>query len=66
MLVHISFPAHAATGAGLVFLSGQVPVDRDGKIVDGGIKEHTVSSITDHILESNLRMLLGAMSCKPE
>ena len=28
---------------GLIFLSGQVPVDKSGKIVDGGIQEHTVS-----------------------
>jgi len=34
--------AHATKVPGLVFLSGQVPVDKSGKIVDGGIREHTV------------------------
>jgi hypothetical protein len=28
---------------GLIFLSGQTPVGKDGKVVDGGIAEHTVS-----------------------
>jgi len=34
--------AHAVKVPGLVFLSGQVPVDKSGKIVSGGIREHTV------------------------
>ena len=34
--------AHATKVPGLIFLSGQVPVDKSGKIVDGGIQEHTV------------------------
>ena len=27
---------------GLIFLSGQTPTDKTGKVVEGGIKEHTV------------------------
>lgn len=34
--------AHATKIPGLIFLSGQTPV-ADGKVVPGGIKEHTVS-----------------------
>ena len=34
--------AHATKVPGLIFLSGQVPADKSGKIVDGGIREHTV------------------------
>lgn len=30
--------SHATKVPGLVFLSGQTPVDKDGKIVEGGIK----------------------------
>lgn len=35
-------PAHATKVPGLIFLSGQTPVGSDGKVVEGGIKEHTV------------------------
>ena len=35
--------AHAAKVPGLIFLSGQTPVDINGKLVPGGIEEHTVS-----------------------
>lgn len=35
--------AHTAKVPGLVFCSGQTPVDSDGKLVPGGVQEHTVS-----------------------
>ena len=38
------FPAHATKVAGLIFLSGQTPVDVHGVVVPGGIKEHTVGN----------------------
>ena len=37
-----TYLAHATKVPGLIFLSGQVPADKTGKIVEGGIKEHTV------------------------
>lgn len=37
--------AHATKVPGLIFLSGQVPVDKDGKLVEGGIEEYTVGII---------------------
>jgi len=37
--------AHATKVPGLIFLSGQVPSDKSGKIVDGGIQEHTVRGL---------------------
>ncbi|KAJ3883379.1 Endoribonuclease L-PSP [Lentinula edodes] len=37
--------SHATKVPGLIFLSGQTPVDKNGKLVEGGIKEHTVSAI---------------------
>lgn len=37
-----AFAAHATKVPGLIFLSGQTPVGKDGKLVEGGIKEHTV------------------------
>lgn len=40
-----SIPAHATKVPGLVFLSGQTPVDQSGVVVEGGIKEHTVGCI---------------------
>ncbi|KAI0788460.1 Endoribonuclease L-PSP/chorismate mutase-like protein [Abortiporus biennis] len=33
--------SHATKVPGLIFLSGQTPVGSDGKVVAGGIKEHT-------------------------
>ncbi|KAI0076066.1 Endoribonuclease L-PSP [Panus rudis PR-1116 ss-1] len=33
--------SHATKVPGLIFLSGQTPVDGTGKVVEGGIKEHT-------------------------
>ncbi|KAF5313040.1 hypothetical protein D9619_003554 [Psilocybe cf. subviscida] len=38
--------SHAVKVPGLIFLSGQVPADKDGNIVPGGIKEHTVCTST--------------------
>ncbi|KAH8835314.1 Endoribonuclease L-PSP [Flagelloscypha sp. PMI_526] len=42
-------------GAGLIFLSGQVPVDKDGNLVPGGIKEHTAQCINNltNVLEAS-------------
>ncbi|KDQ63588.1 hypothetical protein JAAARDRAFT_29607 [Jaapia argillacea MUCL 33604] len=37
--------SHAAKVPGLIFLSGQTPVGKDGKVVPGGIKEHTAQCI---------------------
>ncbi|KAF9512886.1 hypothetical protein BS47DRAFT_1372666 [Hydnum rufescens UP504] len=37
--------SHAVKVPGLVFLSGQIPVGKDGKVVDGGIAEHTAQCI---------------------
>ncbi|KAM6498083.1 Endoribonuclease L-PSP [Amanita muscaria] len=37
--------SHATKVPGLIFLSGQVPVDITGKVVEGGIKEHTAQCI---------------------
>lgn len=34
--------AHAVKVSGLIFLSGQVPVDTEGKPVPGDIQAHTV------------------------
>ncbi|KIY64825.1 Endoribonuclease L-PSP [Cylindrobasidium torrendii FP15055 ss-10] len=34
--------SHAVKVPGLIFLSGQTPVDEKGALVPGGIKEHTV------------------------
>lgn len=36
------YAAHAAKVPGLIFLSGQTPVNAEGILVEGGIKEHTV------------------------
>lgn len=41
--------AHATKVPGLIFLSGQTPVGSDGKLVAGGIQEHTVRVPTDHV-----------------
>jgi len=37
--------SHATKVPGLIFLSGQVPVGKDGQIVPGGIQEHTAQCI---------------------
>ncbi|KAG6879828.1 hypothetical protein C0992_011111 [Termitomyces sp. T32_za158] len=34
--------SHATKVPGLIFISGQVPVDIEGAVVPGGIQEHTV------------------------
>jgi len=42
--------SHAVKVPGLIFLSGQVPVDKDGKPVPGDIQAHTtqcLSNLTD-------------------
>ncbi|KAK7694713.1 hypothetical protein QCA50_001901 [Cerrena zonata] len=37
--------SHATKVPGLIFLSGQTPVDAEGKLVPGGIQEHTEQCI---------------------
>ncbi|KAF8168135.1 Endoribonuclease L-PSP/chorismate mutase-like protein [Crassisporium funariophilum] len=46
--------SHATKVPGLIFLSGQVPADGTGKIIEGGIKEHTAQCIKNlgHVLEA--------------
>lgn len=39
--------SHATKVPGLIFLSGQTPVDKNGVLVEGGIKEHTAQCITN-------------------
>ncbi|KAJ6509503.1 Endoribonuclease L-PSP [Mycena vitilis] len=46
--------SHATKVPGLIFLSGQTPTDKTGKVVEGGIKEHTAQCI------SNLGSVLAA------
>ncbi|CAE6411922.1 unnamed protein product [Rhizoctonia solani] len=45
--------AHATKIPGLIFLSGQTPVDQSGAVVPGGIKEHTVRVLTSLPNETN-------------
>lgn len=45
MLKHAGTIAHATKVPGLIFLSGQTPLNKNGRLVEGGIKEHTVSVI---------------------
>ncbi|KAJ4002341.1 Endoribonuclease L-PSP [Lentinula boryana] len=45
--------SHATKVPGLIFLSGQTPVDKNGKLVEGGIREHTAQCIKN--LENVLR-----------
>ncbi|OJA18130.1 hypothetical protein AZE42_05336 [Rhizopogon vesiculosus] len=40
--------SHAVKIPGLIFLSGQTPVDSAGNIVPGDIKVHTASSSESH------------------
>jgi len=40
------YAAHATKVPGLIFVSGQVPIDQDAVIIPGGIQEHTVSTLT--------------------
>ncbi|KAK2461940.1 hypothetical protein APHAL10511_006403 [Amanita phalloides] len=46
--------SHATKVPGLIFLSGQTPIDITGKVVAGGIKEHTTQCIKNlgHVLEA--------------
>ncbi|KAG7099086.1 hypothetical protein E1B28_000961 [Marasmius oreades] len=37
--------SHATKVPGLIFLSGQTPVDKEGNLVPGGIREHTAQVI---------------------
>jgi len=42
---HPHILSHATKVPGLIFLSGQTPVNKEGKVVEGGIKEHTEQCI---------------------
>jgi len=46
--------SHATKIPGLIFLSGQVPIDKDGKLVEGGIQEYTEQCIKNltNVLEA--------------
>lgn len=46
--------SHAAKVPGLIFLSGQIPADATGTVVEGGIREHTAQCINNlgNVLES--------------
>ncbi|KAF8073455.1 Endoribonuclease L-PSP [Lyophyllum atratum] len=46
--------SHATKIPGLIFLSGQTPVGKDGVVVPGGIKEHTAQCISNlgNVLEA--------------
>ena len=57
--------AHATKIPGLIFLSGQTPVDKSGTLVEGGIKEHTVCFESTFSLLADLSTTLGAMYQKP-
>ncbi|KAI0815014.1 Endoribonuclease L-PSP [Irpex lacteus] len=43
----VPFLSHASKAAGLIFLSGQTPVDSEGNLVPGGIKEHTAQCLNN-------------------
>ncbi|KAF9044568.1 Endoribonuclease L-PSP [Hymenopellis radicata] len=47
--------SHATKVPGLIFLSGQTPVDGTGKLVEGGIKEHTAQCLNNlgNVLEAS-------------
>ncbi|CAE6482637.1 unnamed protein product [Rhizoctonia solani] len=51
---HKHILSHATKIPGLIFLSGQTPVDVNGSVVPGGIKEHTVQCINNlgNVLEA--------------
>ncbi|KAG8742206.1 hypothetical protein FRC10_001902 [Ceratobasidium sp. 414] len=42
---HTHILSHAVKVPGLIFLSGQTPVDKTGVVVEGGIQEHTAQCI---------------------
>ncbi|KAA1471526.1 Endoribonuclease L-PSP [Dentipellis sp. KUC8613] len=44
---HPHILSHAVKVPGLIFLSGQTPVDRSGQLVPGGVKEHTAQCISN-------------------
>jgi reactive intermediate/imine deaminase len=44
---HTHILSHATKVPGLIFLSGQTPVGSDGKVVEGGIQEHTAQCINN-------------------
>ncbi|KAI0094850.1 Endoribonuclease L-PSP [Irpex rosettiformis] len=43
----VPFLSHATKVAGLIFLSGQTPVDSSGNLVPGSIKEHTAQCLNN-------------------
>ncbi|KAG6840816.1 hypothetical protein C0991_004107 [Blastosporella zonata] len=46
-VVFDKFEAHATKIPGLIFVSGQVPIDSEGVVVPGGIQEHTAQCISN-------------------
>ncbi|PSS37663.1 hypothetical protein EW026_g950 [Hermanssonia centrifuga] len=44
---HPHILSHATKVPGLIFLSGQTPAGADGKVVEGGIQEHTAQCISN-------------------
>jgi len=56
---HPHILSHAVKVSGsLIFLSGSTPVGQDGKVVEGGIKEHTAQCISNL---SNVLMAAGSL-----
>lgn len=45
--------AHATKVPGLIFLSGQTPITKFGKLAEGGIKEHTVRGPNHYTAQIN-------------
>ncbi|KAJ7225544.1 Endoribonuclease L-PSP [Mycena pura] len=52
--------SHATKVPGLIFLSGQTPTDKTGKVVPGGVAEHTEQCI------KNLGHVLAAAGSSPD
>lgn len=43
---------HAMKAGGFVFVSGSIGLDKNSKMVEGGIQEHTVSILCSHSVVS--------------
>ncbi|RDB24142.1 hypothetical protein Hypma_008808 [Hypsizygus marmoreus] len=46
--------SHATKIPGLIFVSGQTPVDKEGVVIEGGIQEHTAQCLSNigNVLEA--------------
>ena len=55
--------AHATKIPGLIFLSGQTPVDQTGKVVEGGIEEHTVSCVDKINMRQKCKLICCQTQC---